>query len=299
MAYIHTTHGALAEQDFDRALPHEHIFTETGEGLAYAYAVADPAEARHVMVPYLTQARDLGVGLICEATPEGVGRRPDIVSAIAHDAGLPVAIATGFYREPWVTDETLAADADLLAQHLIKELMDGIAGADCAAGYIKTGTSPQGVTACEEKILRAACRASLQTGAAIASHTTDAQSAHRVLDIFEEEGVQAHRFIWYHASSEQDLTALLTVAKRGCYLSLDDSPGHMPPVKPIIDAGYADKILLSMDAGWYNPRHPHGGTIRPYTSLFETLLPRLLAEGVTQDILNRITHDNVFAAFAR
>lgn len=299
MAYIHTTHGALGDNDFDSALPHEHIFTETGDAPAYAFMMADPADAQHVMVPFLVEARALGVGLLCEATPEGVGRRADIVAHIAHAAGLPVAIATGFYREPWITQETHAADLDALAMHLENELIDGIPGADCAAGFIKVGTSPEGVTACEEKIIRAACRASLSTGSAVCSHTTDAAGAHRILDIYAEEGADAGRFVWYHASSERDLEALISVAKRGCFLSLDDSPGHIPPVLPLIRQGFSDKILLSMDAGWYNPRHQKGGRIRPYTSLFQTLLPQLLEDGAAEETLRTIMHDNVFAAFAR
>ncbi len=299
MAYIHTTHGALGDQDFDRALPHEHIFIETGEGAAYAYLMADMNDAQHVMVPFLMEARALGVGLLCEATPEGVGRRADIVARIAHAAGLPVAIATGFYREPWITQETHAADIDMLAVHMTKELTDGIAGAECAAGFIKVGTSPTGVTACEEKIIRAACRAALVTGSAICSHTTDAAGAHRILDIFAEEGIAASRFVWYHASAETDMDRLLAVARRGCFLSLDDTPGHMPPVLPLVEHGFVSKILLSMDAGWYNPRHPKGGHVRPYTSLFDTLLPQLERDGVPNDTLRAITHDNVFAAFGR
>lgn len=212
MKRIYTTAGALTAKDFDLALPHEHIFTETGDAPARAYRDADAGDVLRVMKPHLLAAKEKGVGLICEATPVGVGRRADIVARVARECGMPVALATGFYREPWISEETQATGGDELAAWMVGELNDHIESTDVRAGFIKLGTSDDGMTETEEKLLRAACRASRKTGALICSHTTNSLVANRALDIFAEEGVEPSRFAWFHASSEQDYQMLRRVA---------------------------------------------------------------------------------------
>lgn len=300
MKHIYTTAGALAFDDFGLALPHEHIFTETGEAPAWAYRDADFGDVLRVMKPLLLKAKEKGVTLICEATPEGVGRRADIVAMVARECGMPVAIATGFYREPWITAQTYDAKVDDLAAHMTGELNDSIGGTDVHAGFIKLGTSDDGMTCCEEKLLRAACRAALMTGAAICSHTVNGQVADRAINILDEEGVEHSRFVWFHASSERDYQLIKRVGGRGVYLSIDYRPDTtLALVQRLMDDGLTHQILMSMDSGWYNPRFSGGGNVHGYTSMLDELFPKLREAGLDEQILKTITHDNVFDAYAR
>lgn len=300
MKHIHTTAGALAFDDFGLALPHEHIFTETGEAPAWAYRDADTGDVLQAMRAHLLNAREKGVTLICEATPEGVGRRADIVTTVARECGMPVTIATGYYREPWITKQTYDAGADELAGHMIRELNGHIDGTDVRAGFIKLGTSDDAMTCCEEKLLRAACRAVHAAGAAICSHTVNGQVADRALNILEEEGIQPSRFVWFHASSERDYQTIWRAGTRGAYLCIDYRPDTtLALVKRLIGDGFIRQILMSMDSGWYNPRFAGGGTIHGYTSMLDELFPPLQASGIDEQMIRTITHDNVFEAYAR
>ena len=300
MKSIYTTAGALTADDFGLALPHEHIFTETGDAPAWAYRNVDAIDVLRVMKPHLLAAKEKGVGLICEATPIGVGRRADIVASVARDCGMPVALATGFYREPWISEQAHAAGIDHLAAQLIGELNDHIEGTDVRAGFIKLGTSDGGITDCEAKLLRAACRASGQMDALICSHTTSGLAADMALDICEEEDVEPSRFAWFHASSERDYQTLRRVGRRGPYLGIDYDPSTtLDLLLRLLDDGFAHRILLSMDSGWYNPRFANGGNVRGYTRMMDELFPKLLAAGVDHHALRIVTHDNVFEAFAR
>lgn len=300
MKRIYTTAGALTARDFDLALPHEHIFTETGDAPAWAYRDADAGDVLRVMKPHLLAAKGMGVGLMCEATPVGVGRRADIVARVARECGMPVALATGFYREPWISEETRGAGINDLAGWMIDELNDHIEGTDIHAGFIKLGTSDDGMTECEAKLLRAACRASGKTGALICSHTSNGLVANRALDICAEEGVEPSRFAWFHASSEGDYETLRRVGARGSYLGIDYNPETtLELLLRLIDDGFLHRILLSMDSGWYNPRFANGGEVHGYTRMMDELFPRLAAAGVDDRALRTITHDNVFEAYAR
>lgn len=56
---IYSTAGALTSSDFQLALPHEHIFVETGTAPAYAYKFATAEKVVPIMVPFLQEAKRL------------------------------------------------------------------------------------------------------------------------------------------------------------------------------------------------------------------------------------------------
>jgi len=56
--------------------------------------------------------------------------------------------------------------------------------------------------------------------------------------------------------------------------------------------------LLSHDAGWYQPGKPNGGEIRPYTALFNSLIPYAISEGITEKEIDQIIVKNPAEAFA-
>jgi phosphotriesterase-related protein len=71
-------------------------------------------------------------------------------------------------------------------------------------------------------------------------------------------------------------------------------------VLALIEAGYADHMLLSHDAGWYEPGQPDGlpkDGIRGYTALFEQFIPALKARGVDDATIQLMTVTNPARAF--
>ena len=53
-----------------------------------------------------------------------------------------------------------------------------------------------------------------------------------------------------------------------------------------------NKVLVSHDAGWYDPGKPEGGEFRGYTTLFRRLIPALEQEGFAEsDIIQLIQHN--------
>ena len=69
-------------------------------------------------------------------------------------------------------------------------------------------------------------------------------------------------------------------------------------VKALVEAGHGDRILLSHDAGWYQPGSANGGAQRPYTYLSTTFLPALRASGADEDLVRLLTVENPRRAFA-
>jgi len=190
----------------------------------------------------------------------------------------------------------------------IRELTEGIEGTDVRAGFIKIAMSDDGPTPLEVRNLKAAALASQQTGAAIVGHTPNGAVARREMQILESTGLDPERFIWAHANLEPDPAVHLEAAQRGACVEFDAVGAEWQSQNTLVDytfalieAGYAENILLSHDAGWYDPSQPDGrpeGGIRGYTALVEEFIPALRARGVTDDLVHLITVTNPTRAFA-
>ena len=202
-------------------MPHEHIFVDLGPIEAKRYKQAKATDVTTLMLPELEKAKEVGVTALVECTPVGVGRRVDIVKAVADAADLPVVVATGIYREPWIPRWAQAASEDELYLWMHNELSEGIEDTGVKAAWIKLSAGDDGITACEEKILRTAARAGLETGALIGSHTIRGDVVLKQLEILERAGYDASRFIWIHTQAEPDVSLHHEVAERGAWLEFD------------------------------------------------------------------------------
>ena len=168
--------------------------------------------------------------------------------------------------------------------------------------------SDDGPTTLEIRNLKAAVRASRNTGAVIASHTIGGKVARQEMNILEEAGLDLHRFIWIHAQTEPDISILEEAARRGAYVELDtvgapfqSQTELLETASAFIGSGFADHLLLSHDAGWYNPARPDGlpeEGFRGYTALTRDFLPGLLKRGIGEEQVRLITVNNPAKAFA-
>jgi phosphotriesterase-related protein len=299
-----TTLGAL-EAPGGTILPHEHVFVDLRTPLTRGYAEAATEEVVRVMVPTLVEAKQKGITVIVEASTVGVGRRADILRAVSREAGFPLVIPTGVYREPWIPPWIHATTEDALERWMRGELDGEIEESGVAAGWIKLSAGDNGLTPCETKVLRAAARAASATGAVIGSHTIRGSVALEELSILESLGVAADRFIWIHAHVEEDFQTNLSAARRGAWIEYDaignpdTDPAFVERIHRLLDAGFEDRLLLSQDRGWFNPALPGGGEQKSYAYLVESFLPALASSGVSRDAIHRITCENPLRAFAR
>jgi phosphotriesterase-related protein len=239
-----------------------------------------------------------------ECSSIGVGRNVPLIHRIAQESGLPIVVPTGVYgRANFAPPAHRAMTEDQLAELFTKEIREGIESTDIKAGFIKISTSDTVLTAREEKFLRAAGRAARETGAVIASHTTSGSVARKQADILESISPSI-RFIWVHAQVERNRRVHRELASRGVFVEFDslgwqpsDDAELIAAIKELVAVGYGDRILLSHDAGWYQPGQPNGGTQKPYTYLVKTFIPMLRNSGVDDAIIRMITEENPVRAF--
>ncbi len=305
---IQTVLGTVALDELGLLLPHEHLFTDLRGPLTPNYAQAEPENVLRVMLPYLAAAHAAGVTALVECSTIGVGRNVNVLRRIAEITPIHIIAPTGVYREAFVPPALHGLSIEALAEMWVRDLTEGIEDTPVRAGFIKLAVSDEGITPMEVRNLQAAALASQRTGAAIASHTIGGALAQREMDILEKAGLDLTRFIWVHAHAEPDTRLHLQAARRGAYVEFDVVGAEWQPQDELLDyvlalvkAGHADKVLLSHDAGWYDPSQADGqpeGGIRGYTALIEEFMPALRARGLSEDVLRLMTATNPARAFA-
>ena len=305
---IHTIKGSVGIDSLGLILPHEHLFTDLRGPLVADYARGEPSAVAEVVGPYLAEAAKAGVTALVECSTVGVGRNLTVLRRLAEATSIHIIAPTGVYRDAYIPEALREISEQDLAELWTKELTEGIDGTSIRAGFIKLAMSDDGPTALEIRNLKAAVEASQNTGAVIASHTIGGKVARKEMDVLEEAGLDLHRFIWIHAQTEPDVSILEEAARRGAYVELDSvgAPHQsqselLETTIALIQAGFIDHLLLSHDAGWYNPARPDGlpeDGFRGYTALARDFIPGLLKRGITEEQVRLITVNNPANAFA-
>jgi len=310
MPSIQTVKSKVDTTSLGFMLPHEHLFVDLRGPNAPGYAQADPETVVRVMRPFLTAIEDAGVTAFADCAPVGVGRNVAVLRRLAEITPIHIIAPTGRYREGFIPAESIGLSAEALANLWITELTEGMEGTDSHAGFIKIAMSDNGPLPLEVISIKAAVLASKHTGAVVASHTIGGAVARREIDILEAEGHDLQRFIWVHAHTEPDTAIHIEAARRGAYVEFDAIGAEnwhpqaklLETVLALLEAGYAEHILLSHDAGWYDPAQPDGQPkpdgIRGYTALSEQFIPLLRQQGVDDETIHLLTVTNPARAFA-
>ncbi|MBI5669448.1 MAG: esterase [Chloroflexi bacterium] len=307
---LRTVNGDVTSDTLGLILPHEHLFVDLRGPQVDGYGQGEPEAVARLLRPALQAAEAAGVTALVECSTIGVGRNVRVLRHLAQVTPIRIIAPTGVYREAYIPAELRDLSVAALADLWVKELTEGIEGTGVCAGFIKIAMSDNGPTPLEERSLKAAALASRRTGAVIASHTIGGAAARREMDILEAAGLDLGRFIWVHAHTEPDMTVHLEAARRGAWVEFDaiGAANWFPEQSRLVDftvnlldAGFGGQILLSHDAGWYEPGQPEGRPadgVRGYTALVDEFLPALRARGADESVVRRLTHDNPARAFS-
>jgi phosphotriesterase-related protein len=242
----------------------------------------DPMRDVNRMTDELKSAQRDGVACLVDAGLEGSGMDLEFVRAAARMSGLPVVKGAGFYVEPFYPQNVKTMSEEQLVRALLKQADTYPAGVFGEIG------SWDEISAVERKVFRAVGKAHLATNLSIFTHTgIPGKSAIEQLDIFEDAGVDPRRVCIGHLGNLNDPNVYVhkTLCRRGAFVGFDRQGGNgdaavVPLVLALIDAGFADHILISGDAS--------RGYGRPVTAF----LPKLKAAGADEAALRRIVVDN-------
>jgi phosphotriesterase-related protein len=184
----------------------------------------------------------------------------------------------------------------------VNEIEEGIEGTPIKAGFVKIAVNPGHIIPIQQKIVKAAARCSLSTGAVIVCHTASGIAAMELLDIVDEESLDPAKVIVAHCDSEENWNYHLKILQRGAWVEYDGisettAMKVLNLIRLVVDNGFSDRLLLSQDAGWYNVGEKRGGTIRPYSYLVKNFVPLMLREGLSQSLVDKVLVKNPARAF--
>ncbi len=301
MAHIQTVLGPIAPDELGFTLPHEHTQIALWH-IPSRWDYWQLTRDEPVILDELARYRAAGGSGLVDVTPAGMARDPEWLRGLATASGLHIVMGAGWYRQAYYPAEALIErrTVDDLADEIVREATDGVGDTGIKPGIIgEIGTDKPWVSPSEERVHRAAARASRRTGLAITTHGVMSAVGLAQLRILEEEGADPARVIVGHADSYPNLDHYLEIVRRGANLEFDflgmsfnavERHGEGRVVElllELVSRGHVDRVLLSQDVCHDSQLKRYEG--HGYVYLHETFLPRLRAAGVAESDIDQMT----------
>jgi phosphotriesterase-related protein len=297
---IMTVNGPIASSELGTTLPHEHFLVDFIGADSTGFHRWNKDTVITVVLPFLMEAKKMGVESIFECTPAYLGRDPELLQRLSKASGLNIITNTGYYgaiNNKALPKSAFNETADEIAEKWIDEWENGIGSTGIRPGFIKIAVPPDSVLSpVHEKLIRAAARTHLKTGLTINAHTGPFRTAMAELNILKTEGVDPSAFIWTHAQTDS-INTHLVVASMGAWVSLDNVmenniPYYVAALMNLKKNGLLNRALLSHDGGWYDVINPTGVIFRGYTTIFTHLKPALIQAGFTESDWQQLVIEN-------
>lgn len=296
---IRTILGDIDPKTLGYTMPHEHVLDNPAVGgfVDADHILNNVDKARQM----LSEFKAIGGGAIGEASTKHWGRNTAGMKELSKETGVNIICCTGYLCESqcdmgtWIGNKSI----DELVAEMVEEVTAGMDGTDCKAGWIKAGTSYDYISAREEKVLRAAARASKITGAPVHTHTSTGTMGLEQIEIMEEEGMDLSHFCLAHVDRNPDYWYHKKMLEKGVYL-IYDGPGkakyypdcvRVDLLRKLVADGYEDRLMLSNDMG-RRSHHTVYGKGPGWQWIKQRFLPRLLDEGFTQEVIDKFMIEN-------
>ena len=308
--FINTVCGEKDIEELGFISPHEHIL----------FSVRDDCIEEEL--EELRDYRRFGGCTIMEmSTPEICAfdikdERIAVLKKLSEESGVNIIYGAGFYKEPRLPELVKNASIDELKDLIKKELLEGRGKDRIKAGFIgEVGSSNYTVYETEEKVLRAAGRASAETGYGISTHTGRGTMYKEQLSFFEQEGADLTHVIIGHQDVYPRLQERIEdyeyifskgagvqfdcFGKEGFFeIANDMTYGQKFPydeeraamIKHFVDKGYIKQIFISCDIDGRTLMKKWGGW--GHSHLLTRALLLLRKEGLSWQQIDQITRIN-------
>lgn len=258
-----------------------------------------------LMIAEARAAKADGVACLVDGGHLDMGRNLEAIRRISSESGLPMVASGGYYMQRSYPPSIAAQSADELAEALAGEALRDRYGA-----FGEIGQQGGVMTPDEKKVFQAVAKVQAGTGLPIFTHNAylgtrpgaeaiPRDTALRQLDVLEAAGAQAAHVAIGHVCCLDDPRAetAIALARRGAYVGFDRVTIQLVPdaqkvttIRALLDAGHADRLLISSD--FSSPRglkKNGGGGLGQAVTVFAPLLRQA---GVTGPVLRQIFEEN-------
>ncbi len=319
---VQTVLGPISGNRMGFTAPHEHVLASSTNFMRlWPEYFGGRAHFASGVVERLKAAKAAGIDTIVDCTTADLGRDIRLLQEVSQRSGVQIVAVTGHWLTPTPSFE--ARTVDELAEFFSLEIERGIEDTGIRPGVIKAASEGAGMTPFQEKVFRAAARASTRTGVPVTTHSDAAAAGgEQQASILEQEGLDPRMVCIGHSDETADFDYLAGLARRGYTLGIDhlfyglSSMGggtngiptwqeRATMVKKLIDAGLNDRIFLAND--WmFGASIVPTGTIdvlkerNPFGNVFNlrNTIPYLRKIGVTDQQIRTVTVTNPKTFFA-
>ncbi|MCW6009594.1 hypothetical protein K1W54_34400 [Micromonospora sp. CPCC 205371] len=254
--------------------------------------------------------RSAGGGTVVDSSPVGLGRDPAGLATVARAAGIHIVMGSGYYTQDYHPPGLAERPEEALRDEILRDLLAGVGDSGIRAGLIGEIGLTWPVHPGEAKVLRAACRAQVATGAPLQIHPgRHPQAPLAAMRAVEAAGGRPERTIMSHVDRTLwQADDLLALAGTGCYLELDlfgqessyyaFNPDARRPndrtriewLRMLLDAGFGPRLLISQDICQKVYLRRYGGP--GYTHIIDNALPLMRRMGFSDADITMLTVDN-------
>ncbi|RZS96142.1 phosphotriesterase family protein [Cecembia calidifontis] len=303
---VHTVAGEIDPQDLGLTLVHEHVLVDFIGADSTGFHRWDKEEVVSFLLPHIREAQDLGVKTIIECTPSFLGKDPELLRMLSEKTGMQFLTNVGYYGAvsgKYLPEHAYQESAEELAKRWISEAQEGIEDTGVKPGFIKISVNEDAVLSdIDAKLVKAAALTHLETGLLIVSHTGPWETAKAQMDVLKSMNVPLKNFVWVHAQNEKDFENYRVAHKEGVWISLDgvvwDVRGHLERLLFLKEKVGLERVLISHDAGWFEPGLADQKNFKGYTSIFDELIPLLYENGFSRADIDLLLTENPKKAFA-
>ena len=249
-----------------------------------------------------------------DQTAVNMGRDIRFIKRVSESCDVNIVAATGlfFYEESWQIDKPYEEISELF----IRDIEEGCESTDIKAGMLKAATDRFGITPVNVFQLKAVARAAAITGVPVTTHTiaADRLGLEQAL-ILEKAGVDLSKVVIGHVGDTNDLGYLEELLRMGVYLGLDrfglevlwPEEDRVRNLLELMDRGWINRLIISQDIPFYSDWGKSSfkkfeairsfDNITGFTHIFESVLPKLKARGVSEDEIHTLLVKNPARVF--
>ena len=270
----------------------------------------------------LRRFAEVGGRTIVDVTPSDLGRRPGGLREVARLTDVNILMGCGFYVHEYHAPEVHDLPVEALSEIILRDCLEGIAvtGPEGQSETVKAGVIGEiglswPLVACERKVLVAASQAQRASSRGLVIHPGRHPDAlFEAVEIVEGCGVDLARVVMSHVDRTVDDPATIErLARTGVFVAFDlfgheashypysdftmpNDGGRLRLVRSLVDAGYADRVLLSHDI--YSKVHTtrYGG--EGYGHILQRVVPRMEHFGLGGDLWRQFLVTNPAAVLA-
>lgn len=315
MSFVRTVQKDIESAALGWCQCHEHLFIEKGPSCDINPALF--MDDREKGFAEVKRYREAGGCSLVDAQPMGCGRMAEHLQYVSEISGVNIIASTGFHKLEFYPEDSfvLKQTAERLAQLFSNEINIGMFSSlesgcrrlACRAGIIKTAADDGGIHKNKHygKLFEAAAAVSRRTGVPVLCHMEKGADAFELIAFFERYGVAPRKLLLCHLDRMRyDFAYHEVLAQTGVYLEYDticrlkyhDNGKEIALIRHMVEKGYTDRLLLSLDTTRSRLKSYGGGIGLDY--LLTDFKGLLKDNGLDESTLNQLMRVNPQNALA-